>query len=185
MKAFIFLSLALLISCSDDKISNTTEESVNYPVLYDYASLDLYVDILNYRDSLDIVTTYSVLNNPVIQIGDTSYNFFDFTSTEYENYFESSPFPSTVFETDSTISLLFKTSLFLESNHILLENPLHYIKDKIPTRVLVDFRTYKTEININLVGRENTITNNTETKGKERVDAYFIIKEYLNEPLER
>lgn len=184
MKVYLLLLLAVLTSCSDDKSTSPEVDKSTFPILYETEANELFESIINMRDTIGL-DNYTKLENPSILVNGEVFDYYEYTSQENETYFDGRPMVRRVYETDTTVSYLTKYSLFFDN--------ISHMKDSVIRGRL--FHTYtgvfegnifnRSELALNLVGRKNTITTEAEYIGKDRVDVYFLVKEYLNEPIER
>lgn len=188
MKVFLLLMLAVFVSCSDDKSTSPNVEKDNFPIIYNEQADELFESIIGMRDTLAF-GNYTPLDDPLIIVDGTVYNFYTYTSIANENYFKSGPFGHTVFETDSTITYLSKRSFLMENTNNLKDSIIKLSNIYSSPKIFEGTLFYKTELAINLVGRKNIIVDpfnsNIELIGKERVDVYFLMRVHINEPLER
>lgn len=184
MKVLLILFVLFLIGCSDNNTTSTQVDSTNYPILYKNESNELFEAILYMRDTIGL-DNYTRLENPQIIVDNQVYDFYDFTNKKDETYFDGKPMVKRVFETDSTITFLFKRKFFVENTNNLKDSIIRKRSTHFYTGVFEGNIFNRSELAINLVGRKNTVTTEAEYIGKDRVDVYFLVKEYLNEPIER
>lgn len=184
LKSLLILLMILLVSCSDDKSTSPDIDDASYPILYENETNELFDAIINMRDTIGI-DNYTKLENPRILVNGQVFNFYVYTNQENETYFDGKPMVKRVFETDSTITYLFKRIFYVENTNNLKDSIIRKRSTHFYTGVFEGNIFNRSELAINLVGRKNTVTTEAEYIGKDRVDVYFLVKEFLNEPIER
>lgn len=184
MNVCLLLMLILFASCSDDNVTTPDKENTNFPILYKTETEQLFDAIISMRDTIAI-GNYTKLENPKILVDGEEYDFYTYTNQENETYFDGRPSVKRVFETDSTISYLFKRSFYIENTNNLKDSIMEKRTTHFYTAVFEGNLFHRSELALNLVGRKNTITTEAEYIGKDRVDVYFLVKEFLNEPIEK
>lgn len=184
MKVYLLLLLAVLTSCSDDKSTSPEVDKSTFPILYETEANELFESIINMRDTIGL-DNYTKLENPSILVNGEVFDFYEYTSQENETYFDGRPMVKRVFETDCTVSYLFKRIFFVENTNNLKDSIIRKRASHFYTGVFEGNIFNRSELALNLVGRKNTITTEAEYIGKDRVDVYFLVKEYLNEPIVR